>query len=134
MKKHYSLIHAEKVLSLLKKSLKKHKIKYNKDEITILCFSNGREQGFCLKIMPIGSYQWKKICFAQQRISDNIFVVHGDEGDFDTSTNMPSDELWENYEHYFEFPNDEAAVAYISGFIIKTLKGEKKCQAKSLSR
>lgn len=111
--KHYSLIHADKVLKLVKQDLPKDV----QSEIVVQAWSNGREQGYHLSHRIIGnrSYNVFGINFAQQRNSDNIVVVHGSIKDFDIQTNHPSETIWENNRKEFSNYSDAAE------FIIETL-------------
>jgi len=104
MRKHYSLRHADKILDKLFGILG-----YSDDraDIIVQSWSNGREQGYYLQLFRtnIG------ICFAQQRNSDAMIVIHGNLMDFDITTNMPATrEVWDRQKC---FEDDDEAVAYI---------------------
>jgi hypothetical protein len=117
MIKHYSLEHAEKVLKLVGKKLKT--IKGNPKEITeitVECWSNGREQGFHLVGPSLFEKSVQCVNFAQQRKSDQIVVYYGNVLDFDISTHQPeTDMVWKTQYEYF---NDDTVAA---NFIVKKL-------------
>jgi hypothetical protein len=99
MKKHYSLIHADKILALVKKEVRG--IKSVDDKVVIEVWANCREQGYCIKA---NSHDYKTdiaICFAQQRSSDAIVVIAGPLRAFDNQTNQPSEKIWTEDRRHF---------------------------------
>jgi len=107
MQKHYSLVHSEKVLKALRKAMPKEISK----DVTVDCWSNGREQGFHLSRYSHSPEPNLELVFAQQRNSDMVLVVVGKSLDFDITTNQPSDEIWETGRK--EYGHDEDAVFHI---------------------
>jgi hypothetical protein len=109
-KNHYSIVHADKVLTLVKRlgadvpSL---------HEVDILQWSNGREQGYSLRLW-MDDKPSRQVCFAQQRSSDAVVVLKGHGYEFDISTNMPTAGLWPYAAH---FHDDEKAAQYIVNFL-----------------
>jgi len=102
IKKHYSLIHAAKVLKLIQKSRKLKKIPIRLDN-----WSNGREQGYSLWVDTFSLGARRRVNFAQARNSDETIVIAGKPLDFDITTNMPTDEVWER-RRYFKDDRDAA--------------------------
>ena len=105
IKKHYSVIHSDLVLKLIKKRLSK-----GKGEIEVDQWSNGREQGYSLFVSTPSSLKCARINFAQQRNSDNMVVMCGDLINFDITTHQPNNDLWNKQHHY---SNDEVCAQYI---------------------
>ena len=111
MQKHYSLIHAEKVLKAIRKAMPKTISK----EVSVDLWSNGREQGFHLE----NHKNQTELVFAQQRNSDEVLVVCGTSGEFNIITNHPSEEVWAKGRRCFRY--DSEAVFHI----IKHMTGAK---------
>jgi hypothetical protein len=113
--KHYSIIHSEKVLTLVKRMVRKIKTKHDvvnrqlESGITIEHFSNCREQGYSLIIYK-NATSTLRINFAQQRNSDQIVVVFGPSEGFNISTNAPNEEIYAGNQC---FGIDMDAVKYI---------------------
>lgn len=76
----------------------------------IKSFSNGREQGLCITNYP------RTACVAENRNSDEIVVYYGNSSDFDITTNLPSEKVYEEAE-YFGNGDFEAAAKFISDFL-----------------
>ena len=110
VERHYSMIHSEKVLKIIRRLAKRFKPKDVGDYMLLDNWSNGREQGFHI------SRDQKGVCFAQQRNSDSILVICGTAMEFDISTNMPSDEAWNRHNPCFN--DDEKAARHIVKFIV----------------
>lgn len=112
---HHSLVVARKVVSALEKIIPS---KIAKD-CRIKSWSNCREQGLCLEqfFTVNGTLDGRKVVFAENRNSDEIVVIHGDNYDFDIQTNQPNDEVWSKNHKFFK-PGDYNGVAkYILGII-----------------
>lgn len=93
-------------------------------------WSNGREQGLCIKkFFPLG--ESKSIVVAQQRSSDDILIVAGTGSDFDFQTNHPSDDIWhkDGARTHFNYNEKEKAARYI-----ETLLGIKNKAAKTIPK
>lgn len=121
MRKHYSLAHADRVLSLLRKELKGVK-SANDDHVSIEAWANCREQGYCIKVY---SKEWDNniaICFAQYRSSDSTVVVSGPAREFNNQTNQPSERVWEKNNRHFKVDEDKKAAEYIAGEILKVVE------------
>jgi hypothetical protein len=103
---------AEKMVKLLKKAV--FFIKLN--DASLGCYSNGRENGFCLKLFEGGNLL--AIAFSEYRKSDDIVVYVGGWTDFEMQGNVPSEEVYENKKM---FGSEEEAVEYI----VKQIKGFK---------
>lgn len=104
---HYSLVHATKVLKLIRKKLKGAKC-----DITVECWANCREQGFYLRRNESSDSDTRlALVFAQQRNSDSIVVVYGTPMNFDITTNAPDEEVWEKNRK--NIATDEEATKYI---------------------
>lgn len=120
---HYSLVHAQKVLKLVRAL-------WNEDppsredvfDATVDTWSNGREQGFHVSVTftakkeNASNIRGRGVCFAQQRCSDLLVVIAGDAAEFDITTNMPSEELWASGR--FEFYSDKAGARAIVDFLL----------------
>jgi len=108
IKKHYSVIHSDKVLSLIKKRLSKVKSKTERmNEVSVEQWSNGREQGYSLFVYGT---KGARINFAQQRNSDTMVVLCGSMANFDITTNQPNDDIWAKQKF---FDTDEICAQYI---------------------
>lgn len=87
VEKVYSLQVADRVLEEITKLAKK----VERDlPVDVRVWSNGREQGYHLTAGD------NAVVFAENRNSDHILVVVGDKMDFDISTNMPNNKIWED--------------------------------------
>lgn len=109
--KHYSLLHSEKVLKLVRKNLKGSDV-----NVTIRAWSNGREQGFNLsrnEPRPSGD-----LVFAQQRNSDAVLIVMGPSEEFDIQTHQPSEKLWETPGARLVIYDDDMAARAIADFLL----------------
>lgn len=116
--KHYSLVHAEKVLKLLRKKVqaaKGHKDSY----VALDNWSNGREQGFHVAYYEHGVTGARGAVFAQARSSDAVVVLMGDEKHFDITTNMPSDALWKTRR---SMDSDSLAADVIAQWLLEGVK------------
>lgn len=100
---HYSLAHSNVVLKIVRSALRK-----TSQRIVVEAWSNGREQGYYLSGHISSS---RGCCFAQQRNSDTIVVVFGKTTEFDVTTNMPSDKLWQKMVELY--PDEVAAAAIV---------------------
>lgn len=117
---HYSLVHATKVLKLVRK-----KLKGTPFDITVDCWSNGREQGYHLcrwatnRELREGLKDSCEIAlvFAQQRNSDAMLVIHGEPKKFDITTHMPDEELWNTQGNQRIIGSDEQAAAHIADLL-----------------
>lgn len=127
IQKHYSIIHAEKVLKLIRPLAKG--LKFN---MTLRNWSNGREQGFFLSRQEGAPEEWPALVWGQYRTSDSTVVVFGRVPDFDITTHQPSGALWGGEEkgHMKFFPSDKDAEAakfimdYLIYYPMKELKRE----------
>lgn len=124
MKKHYSLIHADRVLALVRKRLGRD---FGGDRVIIECWSNGREQGYYIQTYPVdlirhagGKAEEGAIVFAQARSSDGITVTAGTSREFNYQTHQPSEDLWANANKHFN--DDREAAKYIADFILKSME------------
>ena len=101
--KHHSLEAAERVIKALKIMLRDVKV-----TIEIEAWSNGREQGYCLRASSTNKSMhamWFNI--AEQRNSDAYLVIPSQEYP-DLQTNMPSDAAWEQSRTFIK-PTQAAA-------------------------
>jgi len=111
LEKHYSLVHADKVIDLIQERLD------SDYRISIRAWSNGREQGYHLESFD-GN---KRACvFAQQRNSDQLLVVCGIHTEFDIQTNQPTDGVWE---HRQVFAYDKEAANQIVAWLTDQIVG-----------
>jgi len=110
---HYSLKVARQVVGKidLPRNIAKH--------CTVDSWSNCREQGLCIKV-NIGNKieDWKSICIAQQRNSDDILIIVGNGRHFDIQTNQPNDEIWKGRTH-FRYDEITKAVKFIENSIME---------------
>jgi hypothetical protein len=111
MEKHHSLVRAEKVLRLLRR-------KAAGRVVGIECWSNGREQGYCLNVTDGPVETWRSVVLAEQRSSDYVLVVPGPHAEFDMQTNHPSDAVWKDRQ---EFATDAEAAEFIAKFLCNRL-------------
>jgi hypothetical protein len=118
---HYSLKVARKVVAKIDLPAKVAK------DCTVESWSNGREQGLCIKRFAIPSTMSKQIVIAQQRSSDNILIVSGSQSDFDFQTNHPSDDVWVREGARTHFLSNEVLKA---ARYIETLLGIEKVEQK----
>jgi len=109
IRRHYSLEHADRVLAMLDRSLStKHR------NFTLSVWSNGREQGYYINdSAPVNPKA--AVAFAQQRGSDGIIVILGEAADFDMTTHMPQDRVWEKQKCFY---SDVEAVAAITDHML----------------
>lgn len=110
---HYSLKVASEVVNKI--SIPKE----IKDSVTLESWSNGREQGLCISVSLGNIEQWKHICVAQQRSSDDIIVISGPYNEFDITTNIPSDRVFSN-RVCFRYDEQDKAAEYIYKVIIES--------------
>ncbi len=87
-----SLQAAHAVLARLNKLLPQRFI--NDESLWIESYSNGREQGLCLKYYPRGACDSLDISFSAYRSSDSIVVYHGT--NFSMQGNLPSEKAYKN--------------------------------------
>lgn len=115
IEKHYSLLHMDKVLKLARKFAKGVKMPFHLD-----VWSNGREQGYYL-VRTEGAVvaMWPALVFAQQRNSEQTMVVFGTADQFDSTTHMPSEGLWEEEgrRKHFDYKDDEGAAKFIVEYL-----------------
>jgi len=111
IRRHYSLEHADRVLAMLDRSLStKHR------NFTLSVWSNGREQGYHLRSGGgIEKHPEAAVVFAQQRGSDSIVVIVGEVKDFDITTHMPQENVWEKQKC---FHSDVEAAAAITDHLL----------------
>ncbi len=109
--KHNGLKVAEVVLKKLRKIGSTDELKklYNKKKIlfsmSLECFDNCREQGYCLSLGP-----WYKIAFTENRNSDNIVVYCYSKTQ--CLSNLPAEGHW-NDKKYFSYNQHSEVAAYI---------------------
>jgi hypothetical protein len=115
MQWHYSLKHANEILRLLRKELGR-----NGNGVTIEAWANCREQGYCLKVWPVGLDADRAIgiCFAQERGGDSLVVISGPIRAFNNQ-NQPSEELWGDRRG---FSDNGEAVRYIAARVFQTIE------------
>jgi hypothetical protein len=115
IEKHYSLQAADIVLAMLYHMADED---VNVD-VTVSAWSNGREQGYHLAAYDRDNRQAKPkaLVFAQQRNSDQVLVVYGNQTDFDVTTNMPTEDIWHNSRKDFTAYQDAAEfiLTYLMG-------------------
>lgn len=110
---HYSIVAMKKVLAEI------NKIGFPVKEVTYDHWSNGREQGYHICYNRDASYDnWRAVCFAQQRNSDDILVVFGPAREFDVSTNSPSEKVWENGRKHFMYDESDKAAKFIVNYLM----------------
>ena len=112
---HPSLVVARKIVLAIEKILPKDIAK----TLTLKSWSNGREQGLCLRSHAVGVLDTASaIVFAEARSSDSIIIVHGNAFiDFDPQTNQPNEETWEKNRKYFKCGEYSKAAKYILGLL-----------------
>lgn len=115
--KHYSLLHAEKVLKLIRPLAKGLKF-----DLDLSVWSNGREQGFYLTRREGTPDGWPALVWAQYRTSDSIVVIFGDHQEFDITTHMPSEKLWggesKGHMKFFHSDKDHEAAKFIVDYLV----------------
>jgi hypothetical protein len=80
-------------------------------------YCNGREQG--LSITSCGfSGKYKKVCFSENRNSDEIVVYFGNLADFSMSGNIPDEECYDN-KKYFKYNEFYDAALFIVSWLEK---------------
>ena len=112
---HNSLIVARKVIRALEKIIPRTIAK----ECSLESWSNGREQGLCLRYYPVDSFLTKKFCISECRNSDSILVVHGSNNDFDLQTNQPSEEIYQKNRKYFDYQHFDEVARHILNILRK---------------
>jgi hypothetical protein len=101
---------AKKVLDIVKRLLKTKPKSWNgKGHIEM--YSNGREQGFCIKVWC--NTKVMSIAFATYRSSDQIVVYSGNES-FSLQGNSPSDDAYHSKALFPPVAHEEAAKHIIS--------------------
>jgi len=78
-------------------------------EISLGSWSNGREQGLCLKLTIGPPSAWISFNMAENRNSDDIVIIKDVCGSIDNQTNQPSEEAWKNRKYFGYGKYDEAA-------------------------
>ena len=78
-------------------------------------WSNGREQGHCIKCFPPTNS--KSVVIAQQRNSDDILILCGNSLAFDIQTNQPSETIVQNSKICFRYNEVEKAAKHIKNFL-----------------
>jgi len=100
---------------------------------TVESWSNGSEQGLCIKKYDFSGAgdKGKHIVVAQQRSSEQILIVAGPSRDFDFQTNQPSDDIWykDGARTHFDYNDVEKAARHI-----ETLLGIENKAAKTISK
>lgn len=110
---HYSLAHAIQVLRLVRRKLRESPF-----EITVDCWSNGREQGFHLRRYSRNSAAPEvALVIAQHRTSDSMLVIHGEPRDFSIQTHQPDEKLWNVVDNCHLFTDYEEAASYIADLL-----------------
>lgn len=120
IEKHNSLVHATKVLALVKEALKGLKGR----NPTLEVWANGREQGYALRQYQIDVS--RMVVFAESRGSEQIVVISGSVFQFDHSSNQPSDELWASKSARRHFSSDLEAAKHIAACFVAPFKAAKK--------
>lgn len=95
---------ARKVLSEVKRLIKKTKHGIGEDCAFIEVYENGREHGFAIDLCDE-----LKIAFAEHRSSDDIVVYVGEAREFERNTNIPSEEVFDSRKHFAYNEVDKAA-------------------------
>lgn len=108
-----SMIVAKQVLNSINKHIPKYLIK----QCTIEAYSNGREQGYCILYYSKSTDNSYKICFSQNRNSDDIVIYTGKNFNFNMTGNIPSQII---YKSAIYFGYDE--INWASRYIIRYLK------------
>ena len=103
---------ARKVLTEIKRLIRKTPHGIGEDCLFIEVYENGREKGFA-----IDAWDTLKVAFAENRNSDDIVVYVGESRDFERNSNIPSEEVYESRKF---FAYDEIAKA--ASFIFNKLK------------
>jgi len=121
MRKHSSLLHADKVLAKLKKQLGRD---FGGDRVIISCWSNGREQGYSITTYPEveGKREGVTVNFSEARSSDQVLVVAGLPREFDYQTHQPSEALWETEGARRYFSDDAEAADFIRWAILESME------------
>lgn len=109
-----SLKYADKVLSLLRTMSEP-------GEITVYAWSNGREQGYWLVNYAADA----AAVVARNRNSDEIRVLVGKIGQFDTTTHQPDEALWEEQRRTCCYENVSEAARFLSEHLAGTKVKEK---------
>ena len=84
---------AKKVLAQVNKKIGKEVAK----NCTVEAYANGREQGFSIvqdSVPQKGKWEPQRVCFSENRNSDDIVVYAGKTNGFDISSNIPGEEIY----------------------------------------
>lgn len=122
IERHYSLKHADNVLKFVKRLARGTKMKFGLE-----VWSNGRMQGYFLDRTDGNPNEWPGVVWAQYKTSDSTIVIFGRTCQFDVTTHMPNEELWqEEHQKFFPYDKDEEAakfiVDYLTYYPLKELK------------
>lgn len=115
IKFHTNMIVAKKVLDAVNKKMSKDVAK----DCNVEAYANGREQGYSIVGLFFNGdkgVKCKRVCFSENRNSDMIVVYHGENHDFDVSSNIPNGDTYHNRK-FFEPGNYDGAANFIVGFI-----------------
>lgn len=80
-------------------------------------YSNGREQGYCIKGWSSTLTNNISISFSEHRSSDNIVIYFGESTDFSMQGNVPNEKVYAQAKHFKHNEPYEAA-----SFIIKKMR------------
>lgn len=109
-----NMVVAKKVLAAVNKKIAAEVAK----DCYVEAYANCREQGYSIVSYHSDGHglHTKRVCFSENRNSDNIVVYHGETRDFDISSNIPNDDTYRNSKFFSPGDYDEAA-----GFIVRFL-------------
>lgn len=124
LRMHENLRVASKVLSLVNKI---GVARLNGDDCWIESYSNGREQGYAIKVWPRHASFATWLCFSEFRCSDDIVVYEGPH--FSVQGNIPTQQA-KDAAKFFPHDKQEKAAAYIVKRIKALLKLSRSKKAK----
>jgi len=85
-------------------------------DVTLGLYVNCREQGYAIN----DSYYVvkRKVAFAENRNSDDIVVYFGSSSDFESNTNIPSEEVYRN-SRFFGVGQEAQAAQFVFDYLTK---------------
>jgi hypothetical protein len=120
MRKHESLARADKVLAKVKRILGRD---YGGERVTVECWSNGREQGYAIQMLPrpVSPDTAAMVVFAMHRTTEATVVVTGRLSEFDDATHQPKDDAWDR--SMVLFGEIDEAARHVADFVRSTVEG-----------
>jgi hypothetical protein len=104
----HNLAIARKVLAKVNKTMEEHVA----ETCSVECYCNGREQGYAITqyCKPI-----KKVCFSENRNSDDIVVYVGESFEFEMGGNIPNEKVYRK-KRFFRYDKIDEAAQFIVEF------------------